>query len=131
MFEEPLTRRRQLLRSATAGCAALLAGCAGLGSHTVGCNFVERFVTPGCQNMPWGYSRQYQDQSDNPDGGSGDTGGTAGDAGEPSAETRQVGVVAALGTETQQALRQLQQGSIDESEFDQQLTVLLEPVSQT
>lgn len=102
MSEDPLTRRRRLLQSATAGGAALLAGCAGLGS---------------------------QDQSDDPDGESGD--GTD-DGSEPGTGGRQVGVVATLGAEKQQSLRQLQlqlrQGEIDESEFDQRLTALVEPV---
>ncbi len=29
-------------------------------SHTVGCNFVERFGTLGYRNVPCAYSRQYQ-----------------------------------------------------------------------
>lgn len=98
MSEHLLTRRRRLLQSATAGGAALLAGCAGLGS---------------------------QDQSDDPDGGTDD-------GSEPGTGGREAGVVAKLGAEKQQSLRQLQlqlrQGEIDESEFDQQLTALVEPV---
>lgn len=109
MSESSLTRRRRFLQSATAGGTALLAGCAGLGS---------------------------QNQSNGPDNGSvDDTGGGNGDdngSGGPDGDERQVGVVATLGAQKQQSLRQLQvqlrQGEIDEAEFDQQLTALVEPV---
>ena len=106
MSEDSLTRRRRFLQSATAGGTALLAGCAGLGS---------------------------QDQSNGPDNGSVD--GTDRDdrnSGGPDTADQQVGVVATLGPQEQQSLRQLQvqlrQGEIDEAEFDQQLTALVEPI---
>ena len=103
MSEDSLTRRRRFLQSATAGGTALLAGCAGLGS---------------------------QDQNNGPDSGTGND--TDDNGGDPGTGERQVGVVATLGPQEQQSLRQLQvqlrQGEIDEAEFDQQLTALVEPV---
>jgi hypothetical protein len=109
MSEGSLTRRRRFLQSATAGATALLAGCAGLGS---------------------------QDQSNGSDNGSvddtdGDNRDDDGSSG-PGGDEQQVGVVATLGPQEQQSLRQLQvqlrQGEIDEAEFDQQLTALVEPI---
>jgi hypothetical protein len=152
--EDFLTRRRRFLQSATAGGAALLAGCTGLnnqdgsdgsddgtGDDGTGGDDSDDSGDDDGTGGNGGDDGTGGNGGDDGTGGNGDddgTGGNGDDDGsedeppEPGEGERQVGTIATLGFQEQQALRelrvQLQQEEIEEAEFETQVTELLEPV---
>lgn len=127
MSEEIHTRRRRLLQGA-AGSALLLAGC--LDSEDSSDDPDDGDESNGDDDDP--------DNGDDPSDGdeeNGDDPDDGDDPEEPGEGERQVGIVARLGPETQQAVQQLQiqaqQGEIDQEEFEEAFAELLEPILET